>query len=284
MINAERLLDTFLRYVQIDSESGHEKVMGETLVRDVKALGLDPITDKAGETFGSDGFNVFFRFPGTLPGDPFVLSAHMDTVVPGKGIRPGDDKSGICGILEAITTILEKGLPHRTAEVVFSIGEEGGMRGAKAFDMTQLQSKRAFVLDSSGDVGKVIVGAPGQIKVFADVVGKRAHAGLAPEQGISAIQVAAKGIAKMNLLRIDEETTCNIGTIKAEYATKGEPRRRGPQPQLRQAERPGRPHEGLPAGGLRRGGGPAGDRAQDQLRVLPGARGQRDREDGAGRG
>ena len=68
-------------------------------------------------------------------------------------------------------------------------------------------------------MGKVIVGAPGQIKIFADVVGKRAHAGLAPEQGISAIQVAAKGIAKMNLLRIDEETTCNIGTIKAEYAT-----------------------------------------------------------------
>ena len=235
MINAERLLDTFFRYVQIDSESGHEKAMGETLVEDVKALGLEPITDKAGETFDSDGFNVFFRFPGTLPGDPFVLSAHMDTVVPGKGIKPfiedgviksgpdtilgGDDKSGICGVLEAITTILEKGVPHRTAEVVFSIGEEGGMRGAKAFDMSQLKSKRAFVLDSSGDVGKVIVGAPGQIKIFADVVGKRAHAGLAPEQGISAIQVAAKGIAKMNLLRIDEETTCNIGTIKAEYAT-----------------------------------------------------------------
>ena len=235
MINAERLLDTFLRYVQIDSESGHEKAMGETLVTDVKALGLSPITDKAGETFGSDGFNVFFRFPGTLPGDPFVLSAHMDTVVPGKGIQPyiedgiiqsgpdtilgGDDKSGICGILEAITTILEKSLPHRTAEVVFSIGEEGGMRGAKAFDMTQLESRRAFVLDSSGDVGKIIVGAPGQIKIFADVVGRRAHAGLTPEQGISAIQVAAKGIAKMNLLRIDEETTCNIGTIKAEYAT-----------------------------------------------------------------
>ena len=235
MINAERLLDTFFRYVQIDSESGHEKAMGETLVEDVKALGLEPITDKAGETFDSDGFNVFFRFPGTLPGDLFVLSAHMDTVVPGRGIKPfiedgviksgpdtilgGDDKSGICGVLEAITTILEKGIPHRTAEVVFSIGEEGGMRGAKAFDMSQLKSKRAFVLDSSGDVGKVIVGAPGQIKIFADVVGKRAHAGLAPEQGISAIQVAAKGIAKMNLLRIDEETTCNIGTIKAEYAT-----------------------------------------------------------------
>ena len=32
MINAERLLDTFFRYVRIDSESGHEKTMGETLV------------------------------------------------------------------------------------------------------------------------------------------------------------------------------------------------------------------------------------------------------------
>ena len=66
MINAERLLDTFLRYIQIDSESGNEKAMGEKLVEDVKALGLDPITDKAGETFGSNGFNVFFRFPGKI--------------------------------------------------------------------------------------------------------------------------------------------------------------------------------------------------------------------------
>ncbi|MFQ8777011.1 MAG: peptidase dimerization domain-containing protein [Roseburia sp.] len=59
---------------------------------------------------------------------------------------------------------------------------------------------------------------PGQIKIFATIIGKSSHA-VAPEEGISAIQVAAKGIAKMNLLRIDEETTCNIGTLKAEHAT-----------------------------------------------------------------
>ena len=60
---------------------------------------------------------------------------------------------------------------------------------------------------------------PGQLKLFATVIGRAAHAGLAPEKGISAIQVAAKGIAQMQLLRIDEETTCNIGTFKSIGAT-----------------------------------------------------------------
>lgn len=235
MIQRERLLKEFLELVQIDSESGNERAMGEKLVEVLEGLGLEVKTDKAGETFGSNGFNVFAKFPGTIPGEPYVLSAHMDTVVPGKGIKPfvkdgviysgddtilgSDDKSGVCGILEAVRTILEKKLPHRAAEIVFSIGEEIGLFGAKAFDVTQLEGKRAYVFDSSGDVGQIIVGAPGQLKIFADVIGRRAHAGAAPEEGISAIQVAAHGIAGMNLLRIDEETTCNIGTIKAEFAT-----------------------------------------------------------------
>lgn len=238
-INEERLLKEFLEFIQIDSESCNEKAMGERLCQVLKEMGLEPITDEAGKTYDSNGFNVFARLPGE--GEPMVLTAHMDTVVPGVGVKPeirdgviysdgttvlgGDDKSGICGILEAVRVILENKLPHRPAEIIFSIGEEGGMRGAKAFDCSQLKSKRAYVFDSSGEVGKVIVGAPGQIKVFADVVGRRAHAGLAPEDGVSAIQVMAKAIARMNLLRIDEETTCNIGTIKAEYATNIVPER-----------------------------------------------------------
>ncbi len=235
MIKRERLLREFFDFVQIDSESGNERAMGEKLVETFMELGLEVTTDKAGETFGSNGFNVLARLPGTMRGEPYVLSAHMDTVKPGVGIKPfvkdgviysgddtilgGDDKSGICGILEAIRSIQEERLPHRPAEIVFSIGEEGGMRGAKAFDTKQLKGKRVYVFDSSGDVGKIIIGAPGQIKIFATVIGRRAHAGLAPEEGISAIQVAAHGISMMRLLRIDEETTCNIGTIQADYAT-----------------------------------------------------------------
>ena len=56
MINEKRLLDTFLEYVQIDSETKNEKAMGERLVQDLKALGFEVQTDRAGEAFGSNGF------------------------------------------------------------------------------------------------------------------------------------------------------------------------------------------------------------------------------------
>lgn len=53
MINEKRLLDTFIGYAMIDSETKNEKAMGEKLVEDLKALGLEVKTDKAGEGFGS---------------------------------------------------------------------------------------------------------------------------------------------------------------------------------------------------------------------------------------
>lgn len=235
MINEKRLLDTFIDYIQIDSETKNEKAMGERLVSDLEALGLEVHTDKAGESFGSNGFNVHAFFEGTLPGEPTIMCAHMDTVVPGNGIKPiiedgvirtdgstilaGDDKSGIAAIMEALRVIKEKELLHRSVDVLFTIGEEGGMNGVKNMDLPMIRGKEAMVFDAGGDVGKILTCGPGQIKIFATIIGRSSHAGLAPEAGISAIQVAAKGIAKMNLLRIDEETTCNIGTLKAEYAT-----------------------------------------------------------------
>lgn len=235
MINEKRLLDTFSEYVQIDSETKNEKAMGERLVQDLKALGFEVQTDRAGEAFGSNGFNVHAFLEGTIPGDPTIFCAHMDTVTPGNGIRPvikdgvigtdgstilaGDDKSGIAAIMEALAVIKEKDLPHRSADILFTIGEEGGMNGAKNMDYSMLKGKEAMVFDAGGDTGKILTCGPGQIKINATITGRSAHAGLAPEAGISAIQAAAKGIAKMNLLRIDEETTCNIGTLRSEYAT-----------------------------------------------------------------
>ncbi len=121
--------------------------------------------------------------------------------------------------MEAVKVIKEQNLPCRNTEILFTIGEEGGMNGVKNMDLSMIKGKEAMVFDASGDVGKILTCGPGQIKIFATIIGRSSHAGLAPEEGISAIQVAAKGIAKMNLLRIDEETTCNIGTLKAEYAT-----------------------------------------------------------------
>lgn len=90
MINEKRLLDTFIGYAMIDSETKNEKAMGEKLVEDLKALGLEVKTDKAGEGFGSNGFNVCAYLPGTIPGEPTIMCAHMDTVTPGNGDQTVD--------------------------------------------------------------------------------------------------------------------------------------------------------------------------------------------------
>lgn len=63
-INEERLLKEFLEFIQIDSESCNEKAMGERLCQVLKEMGLEPITDEAGKTYNSNGFNVFAHLPG----------------------------------------------------------------------------------------------------------------------------------------------------------------------------------------------------------------------------
>lgn len=235
MINKERLLNTFLEYLQIDSESGNEKEMAERLVSDLKALELEVKTDHAGEGFGSNGFNVCAYLEGTLPGESTIYCAHMDTVAPGNGIKPivengvvhsdgttilgADDKSGVAEIIEAVRTIVENKIPHRNTEILFTIGEDCGLDGAKHMDYSMLRSKEALVFDHGGPIGKVVNCGPGHFRVHAEVLGRSAHAGIAPEKGVNAIQVMAKGIAKMNLMRIDEETTCNISMMKSDYAT-----------------------------------------------------------------
>jgi tripeptide aminopeptidase len=159
----------------------------------------------------------------------------MDTVEPGENIKPvihdgiiysdgttilgGDDKAGIAAILEAVRYMKDNNLPHGDIEVAFTICEEGGMLGAKNLDYSWLRSKFAFVLDSGGSVGTVITQAPAQYKTLTTIKGKAAHAGVAPEKGISAIQAAAKAIDSMRLLRIDEETTANVGIISGGSAT-----------------------------------------------------------------
>ncbi|MBL3250428.1 hypothetical protein ELP45_29275, partial [Klebsiella pneumoniae] len=78
----------------------------------------------------------------------------------------------------------------------------------------RITAKYGYALDSDGKVGEIVVAAPTQAKVNAIIRGKTAHAGVAPEKGVSAITIAAKAIAKMPLGRIDSETTANIGRFE----------------------------------------------------------------------
>jgi tripeptide aminopeptidase len=118
-----------------------------------------------------------------------------------------------------LRTVKEENISHPTIEIVFTVCEEVGLLGSANLDYSRITAKKAAVLDSSGDAGRIITSAPGQVKIDGIFVGKSAHAGIAPETGISAIQVAAEAVSNMKLLRIDKETTANIGTFCCEGAT-----------------------------------------------------------------
>jgi len=113
----------------------------------------------------------------------------------------------------------ENDLSHPPLEFLFTICEEVGILGAFAVDTELLAGKVAFVLDGKGGPGTAIIGGPDYYDVFGKIIGKAAHAGIAPDSGISSIQVMAEAISNMNFLKIDENTTTTIGKVICDYPT-----------------------------------------------------------------
>lgn len=235
VIDAARLKDEFLGLVCISSLSRGEGAIARRLEGILTGMGAKVEVDDAGERLGGETGNLLARFAGNRPEvAPFLLSAHMDTVGPAGAIHPvvegdvvrtdgtsvlgGDDKAGIVAILEAIRVLRERGIPHGDIELVLTICEESGLRGAQHFDTSRLRSRRGLVLDVDG-VCELITRAPAADHVTVTIRGLAAHAGICPEQGLSAIQIAAEAIAGMRLGRVDEETTANLGVIQGGLAS-----------------------------------------------------------------
>ncbi|OZM57596.1 hypothetical protein CIB95_04290 [Lottiidibacillus patelloidae] len=231
MINKDRIVNEFLELVQVDSETKHEAEIAKVLTKKFTDLGVHVFEDDTMDVTGHGAGNLICTLEGTKEGvDTIYFTSHMDTVVPGNGIKPSikdgyivtdgttilgaDDKAGLAAMLEAIKVLKEQNIAHGKIEFIITVGEESGLVGAKALDPSKITAKFGYALDSDGKVGDIITAAPTQAKVIATVHGKTAHAGVAPEKGISAITVAAKAISKMPLGRIDEETTANIGRFE----------------------------------------------------------------------
>lgn len=231
MINKRRLLDEFLELVQVDSETKYERKIADLLTSKFTALGVEVFEDDTTEKTGHGAGNLICTLKANQEGlDPIYFTAHMDTVVPGNGVKPveedgyiktdgttilgADDKAGLAAMLEAVKVIQAEKINHGTIQFIITVGEESGLKGAKELDPALIKAKYGYALDSDGKVGNIIIAAPTQAKIVATVYGKTAHAGVAPEKGVSAITIAAKSIAKMPLGRIDHETTANIGRFE----------------------------------------------------------------------
>lgn len=228
------LINYFLSLVKIDSESGNEKNLALKLKADLEKLGAEVRFDQAGEKTAGTVGNLTATLPGTVNTPPLLLCAHMDTVVPGKGVKPviegdiirtdgttvlgADDKSGIAQIIWALKELRDNNEPVPSIEILFTISEEVGLLGIKNCDFSLLKAKQGYAFDSH-EVATVMNGAPSQNNLHFLIHGKKAHAGVEPEKGINAIRIGSEAIASIPLGRIDEETTCNIGIISGGEAT-----------------------------------------------------------------
>ena len=218
MINQERLVNAFCELVKIDSPSDEEEDVARYLTDRLVGLGFTVARDAHGNVIASeDGDN------------PLMLSAHMDTVDPGRSIKPqvngdivrsdgstilgGDCKAGVAAIFEALESAKEDGTPRRPVQVVLTRGEEIGLVGAANLDYSMIQCKEAVVFDGNGPVNTITGASPTYMKFDVTVTGRGAHAGVEPENGISAIRIASEIINDMPNGRLDEESTFNVGLI-----------------------------------------------------------------------
>jgi len=221
LADQERLVKTLMELIKIDSPSGEEDAMDAEVSARLESMGLKVSHD----TYN----NVIAKLPGEGP--PIMLSAHLDTVEPGRGIKPivdggvvrsdgstilgGDCKAGVAIVLEGLAAANESnGGGNRAIEVVFTRHEEGGLVGAHHLDFSMVSATMGIVFDGEGPPNRIILSAPSQNVVTAQITGRAAHAGLEPEKGISALLIAADILGQLPLGRIDEETTANIGRLE----------------------------------------------------------------------
>jgi tripeptide aminopeptidase len=220
-VERRRLNDQFAELCRIRSVSGEEAAVAARVGDELRGMGLDVEPDETG--------NLLTRIAGRDAERSVLLCAHLDTVPhdgtvepvcvdggwvsAGETILGADNKAAVAILLAAARRASMEGAPVGL-ELLFTVGEETALRGAKAFDTARLRSSFGYVFDHASPIGEVVVASPTYYRLEASFRGTAAHAGIRPEDGRSAIAAAARAIAAMRLGRIDSETTANVGAIE----------------------------------------------------------------------
>jgi tripeptide aminopeptidase len=229
----QRLYDRFTRLCEIPSPTGDERAVADDVLAELRSLGVEVSEDDSAEGAQAGAGNLIARVPGA--GDRWVaLFAHLDTVPhdgpveveladgvfrsKGDTILGADNKA-------AVTVLVELAARHASnpaaagLELILTVAEEDGLRGAKELDTSALRSPYGYALDHATPIGEIITAAPTYKRLLAAFEGEEAHSGIRPEDGRSAIAAAAAAVANMKLGRLDEETTANIGLIEGGTAS-----------------------------------------------------------------
>jgi tripeptide aminopeptidase len=235
----QRLHETFAALCRIESPSGHELQCARWIASELGAIGLDVVEERGYS--GSDAPNLLARLPGRSD-RCVLLGAHMDTVPPTAPIDPvivdggwenrhhgilgADNKAAVAVLLELARALVRRDPgPEIGVELLFTVSEENGLHGAKAVDVGRLRSRFAYVMDHASPIGQIVTASPTYHRIVGEFHGRAAHAGIRPEEGRSAILAAARAVSAMQLGRLDDETTSNVGRIEGGTATNVVPER-----------------------------------------------------------
>ena len=227
------MFDRFVRLCEIPSPTGSERAVADDVLAELRELGVEVTEDDAAEPARAGSGNLLARVPGT--GEGWVsFFCHLDTVAEpgaievelvdgvyrsrGDTILGADNKAAVTVLVELAAR--RAALPGRAGvELVFTVAEEDGLRGAKELELGVLRSPFGYALDHASAIGEVITAAPTYQRIVAEFEGLEAHAGIRPEDGHSAIEAAAAAVGAMELGRLDPETTANVGVIRGGVAS-----------------------------------------------------------------
>ncbi|HNX53753.1 MAG TPA: M20/M25/M40 family metallo-hydrolase [Pontiellaceae bacterium] len=241
LIDQKRAVQNLMDLLAAEGPSGGEGPVADVVKQQLLNAGCRPewIQENVSRKRLPPNFtvgNLVVKIPGTVKAPRIMFSAHLDTVpicrgavpvkkgnriVPkGKTALGGDNRASVAAIVTMADTVLKNNLPHPPLTLLFPVGEESGLHGAKAFKPSEGGNPAmCFNLDGSGERGGVI-GALGAIRWIAEVRGKSVHAAVNPEGGVSSAVIAANAIAELKkegwFGRINKgacKGTANVGTL-----------------------------------------------------------------------
>jgi len=217
LVDVDYATDMLIRLLAIDSVTGFEAAIGAAIVDELKKAGV-PASAIRYDTvhqrikLPTEVGNLIVDLPGTKPGPRLLFSTHMDTVPLCKGAKPrrdgdrivsdgttalgGDNGTGCAVLIALAKTLIDHKLPHPPITMLFTVREESGLHGARELDPKDLGgATMGFNVDST-HAALLTIGAVGQQNWEVTIKGKAAHAGVAPERGISSTLIASIGLTE----------------------------------------------------------------------------------------
>jgi tripeptide aminopeptidase len=241
-VDVDQATDRLLRFLSVEGVTGQEGAIAAAVARELEAVGVPRKairhdTANARIPLPTQTGNLLVTLPGTRPGPRLLFATHLDTVplcagaVPvraGKGriqaagrtALGGDNRTGVACLVTLAATLLKRKLPHPPLTLLFTVREESGLFGARHLDPAELgQPAMGFNVDGRSPA-EITVGAVGAERWEAEVTGRASHAGVHPEQGISATLVAALALAEVHrggwfgkINQGGREGTSNVGSV-----------------------------------------------------------------------